>query len=402
MASLDIAAYRAALKEHYTPMRVEDMTYQDNPLYALMPKYKKFGGYNLPIPIKFGNPQGRSSDFATAKANKKAGKYERFVLTREHDYSLADIDNETIEASMGDVNAFMAASTTEIDAALMGLNRSLAIKSYRNGSGSIGQIGATTNVATAVLVLANPEDVTNFEVGQVIVASTTDGGGVVKASPKTVIAVDRDLGTVTFNANLNAVVAWALADYVFVEGDYDSAIKGLDAWIPATMPTAGDNFFGVDRSVDTRLAGLRKDVSTMSIEEGLIEMGGRVSREGGKVNMGFYDFTQHTNLQKALGTKVQYVDLRANARIGFTGIMLQVGKGIVNMVPDQNAIPDVAFLLQMNLWKLYSLNEPIRILNLDGNQYLRNSDADSIEVRCGYYAQIGCNGPGYNIRGKLR
>lgn len=398
---LNNAAYRAMLKEHYTNHRVEDMVYSDNPLYALMPKYKKFGGYNLPIPIKYGNPQGRSNTFATAQANKVASKSDRFVLTRAKDYSLADIDNETIEASMGNANAFMEAMTFEIDGALDQLKRSTAIKMYRSGSGSIGSIGATTNVATAVLVLTNPEDVTNFEVGQVIVASIADGGGAVKASPKTVIAVDRDAGTVTFDANLNAVVAWALADFVFVEGDYDASLKGLDAWVPATMPTVGDNFFGVDRSVDTRLAGLRKDVSALSIEEGLIELGARVGREGGKPNLGFYDFGQDANLKKALGTKIQYVNLEANARVSFMGVQAQIGKRVVTMVPDQNAIANTVFLLQMDMWKLYSLNEPIRILNLDSLDFLRNSNSDSVEVRCGQYAQLGCNAPGWNIRGTL-
>ena len=404
MPALDLVSFSAALKEHYMPMRVEDMVYQDHPFMALVPKYKKFGGINLPIPIKYGNPQGRSSDFATAKTNKVAGRYERFVLTRDKDYSLADIDNETLEASMGDRNAFMEASTTEIDAALDSLSRSLATALYRTGSGSIGQIASgATVVGTAVVELEELEDITNFEVGQVIEVSTTDGGGALKTSPKTIIAVDRDNGTFTVDSNLDSVAGqeWATSDYLFVDGDYDAKIKGLGAWVPSTAPTA-TAFFGVDRTVDTRLGGLRLDVSDRPIEEGLIDGANRVAREGGRPDMAFQDFTDYGNLQKALGTKVRYVDLKANARIGFQGIMIDGPRGMINVIPDQDAVPGRTFMVQMDMFKLYSLNEPVRILNLDGLRVLRNSTEDSIEVRCGYYAQLGCNAPGWNINLQTR
>jgi len=29
---------------------------------------------------------------------------------------------------------------------------------------------------------------------------------------------------------------------------------------------------------------------------------------------------------------------------------------------------------------------------------LRESSADSVEIRCGYYAQLGCRAPGFNAR----
>jgi len=408
MSGLDMASFASALKVHYVPMRINNMVYADNPMMALMPKYTKFGGKNLPIPITYGNPQGRSQSFAYAKANKTSSKIKDFVLTRAHDYSLADIDNETLEASMGDANAFMQAATYEIDNALKTLGRSLAISEYRNGSGSIGQIASTVVVASTSLPLTNIEDVVNFEVGQKIVASTADGGGTVKntagtENALTIVGVNRDTGVLTMSANLDSFGAqdWAAADYLFVQGDYDAKIKGLDAWVPATAPT-NTAFFGVDRSVDTRLGGLRLDVSDRPIEEGLIDGANRSAREGGRVDHYMVNYGAYGSLEKALGTKVQYVDLKTtDAQISFRGITVSGPRGMIKVVPDQNCLPNVAFGLQMDTWKLYSLNEPLRILNLDGLRVLRNSDADSIEVRCGYYAQMGCNAPGWNIRLKL-
>ena len=50
----------------------------------------------------------------------------------------------------------------------------------------------------------------------------------------------------------------------------------------------------------------------------------------------------------------------------------------------------------MNVWKLYSLGKAPRILDSDGMRFLRDSNADSVEVRVGYYAQLGCRAPGWN------
>ena len=55
-------------------------------------------------------------------------------------------------------------------------------------------------------------------------------------------------------------------------------------------------------------------------------------------------------------------------------------------------------MLQMDVWKLYSLGKAPKILDSDGLKFLRDSTADSVEVRVGYYAQLGCRGPGYNVR----
>jgi hypothetical protein len=41
--ALDLTSFSAALKQHYTSDRVENMVYKDNPLLAMMPKMESFG-----------------------------------------------------------------------------------------------------------------------------------------------------------------------------------------------------------------------------------------------------------------------------------------------------------------------------------------------------------------------
>lgn len=402
--ALDLTSFAAALKQHYTSDRIENMVYKDNPFLAMVTKMESFGGKNLPIPIITGNPQGRSATFSTAQANKTSSSIQDFVLTRNHDYSLASIDNETLEASQGNANAFMEAATTEIDGAIQSATRSLATALFRTGSGSIGQ--ANANAVSTSLQLKVADDVTNFEVGMELVFSTANGGGSVKSGSVQITAVNRDTGLLTVES-LTAIdggTGVAADDFIFVQGDYDQKIKGLLAWLPSTAPTSSP-FFSVDRSVDvTRLGGIRYDGSAVPIEEALIGAIHRVAREGGSPDVCFMNYSKWDELAKALGTKVQYIEeavKTGEAYVNFRTIMVNGPKGPVKVIPDQNCPSDTAFLLQMNTWKLYSLGKCPKILDTDGLKMLRDSSADSVEVRVGYYAQLGCRAPGYNANIKL-
>jgi hypothetical protein len=360
----------------------------------MMPKYEQFGGKNLPIPIIFGNPQGRSATFSTAQSNKTNSQLKDFVLTRKSDYSLASIDNETIEASKGNANAFLEAATVEIDGAIQSITRSLAIAMYGTGSGSIGQV--TTGSTGTSITLTNAEDVTNYEVGMELVFSTADGGGSVKSGSITVTGVDRDTGVLTTDAAtaIDGGTGTATNDFIFVEGDYDLKVSGLRAWLPDSSPSA-TAFFGVDRTADsTRLGGIRYDGSAQPIEEALVSASARVAREGGKPDYCMVSYDKFADLEKALGSKVQYIDKHVNPEVGFRGIQIHGPRGVINVIPDQNCPSDRAFMLQMNVWKVYSLGKAPKILDTDGLKMLRESNADAVEVRVGYYAQIGCRAPG--------
>lgn len=396
---LDLQAFDSVLKEHYTDDRVEQLVYRDHPLLALIPKFTEFGGKVLPIPIQFGVPQGRSATFSNAKANKAPSRFTDFALTRAKDYAIASIDNETIDASKGNENSFLDAVITEIDSAFLSVSRSLATALYRDGTGAVGKV-ANTSFATTTLELADANEVVNFEVDQKIqfssagtTATLRDGGATL-----TIVGVDRDAGELTMNANLSTIASIAQNDLINIEGDLELKLKGLDAWIPATAP-GSTTFFGVDRSVDpTRLGGIRVDGTGQPIEEALIKGASRVGREGGAPNFCFMSYEKFSDLEKSLGSKVQYIDLSASAEIGFRGILIHGPRGPINVVADQNSPSNVAWMLDLNVWKLYSLGDAPKMLMNDGLRVLRDSDADSVEVRVGYYAQMASRAPGFNSR----
>jgi hypothetical protein len=369
-----------------------------------LPKMEKFLGKNLPIPIIYGNPQNRSATFSVAQGRDTTSKITDFVLTRVKDYAVAKVDNETLEASKGNAASFMEAATTEIDGAINSITRSLAVALYRNGSGSIGQCNA--NATSTSLQLKNADDVTNFEVGMELVFSTADGGGSLKSGSVTVVAVNRDSGLLTVDAlsGIDGGTGVAANDYIIQEGDHDAKVKGLLAWLPSSAPSS-TAFFSVDRSVDvTRLGGIRYDGSALPIEEAIIGGIHRVAREGGKPTHCFVNFSKWDELVKSLGSKVQYIDeivKAGEAVFSFRSVQVHGPKGPVKVIADQNCPADRAFLLQMDVWKLYSLGKAPRVIDTDGLRMLRQASADGVECRIGYYAQLGCRAPGYNANIQL-
>lgn len=395
--ALDLTSFAAALKSYYVRDFMENLVYKNNPFLALVPKMEEFYGANLPIPMIYGNPTGRSATFSTAQSNKNNSNLKAFTITRAKDYSLASIDAETLEASQSDKGAFMEAATVEIDGAIQSATRSLATALFRDGTGAIGRINATVTGTT--LTLATTVDIVNFEVGMKINftgdLSATRAGG-----PLTISSIDRSAGSMVVSANLNTITGLTSNDYIFVQGDLNSKVKGLEAWLPSSVTST--SFFGVDRTADsTRLGGCRYDGSSQPIEEALIDGLSFCEREGGAPTHGFINYSNLSNLKKSLGSKVQLVDVNvpnANVKFSFKGVMIDGNKAPVTMIGDQNCPALVSYLVQMDTWKLYSLGMAPRILDADGMKMLRESSSDAVEVRVGYYAQLASKAPGFNCR----
>ena len=396
----------AALKEHYKPQRIKEMVYKNNPLLALMPKYESFGGENMPIPIIVSGPQRRSANFVNGQDNTNTSSVQQFLLTRVRDYSFASITHEAIRASQGNADAFVRYATMEVDGAIHSLKRSMAVAMYRDGTGAIGTVGS---VASQVFTLADPEDTANFEVGMTLTCfdglsdtATTSLFGKPDSTDQesgdiVVASVDRSAGTVTVTGTVTNMDA---GDVFVQKGDLNSKLSGLEAWCPRVVDSDNAALFGVTRTTDTsRLAGNRYDGSALPIEEALIEGLSLAARNGGTPSHVMMHYKNYSQLEKALGSKVQYDKVSASdAAVGFSSMKVHGPAGTVDVIPDVNCQPDVAWGLQLDTWSLNSLGAAPQILDLDGSNMLRESTADAYEVRCGFYGNVACSAPGWNVR----
>ncbi len=409
----------AALKELYTGEDyMKDLVYKKNPFLALVPKNESPGGFAgkyIPVPLIYGTPQGRSATFATAQGNQTAPQLASFFVYRVSNYQLVTITNELLEATKDNAGAFIDEAKLNMDTGFRNISNDLALDLYSAANGVRGQLASITS---GVIILVDSNTVVNFEVGMSLVSFSISGTTYTQSTAAAqgyVIAVDRSNGTVTVSATpgggAGTPTNWSASfPNLAVEGDVSFGahavqtaflkVSGLQAWLPSTAPSPAESFWGVDRSTDvTRLAGVRFDGSSETIEEALIDAASLVAREGGQPDMCFMNFSSYASLEKSLGSKVQYVDVKhEEADIAFAGIRIHAPYGPITVIPDRNCPARKAFLLQMDTWKMRSLGKAPHILTygLEGLEGLRVGNADALEIRIGYYGNLICNAPGWN------
>lgn len=414
------------LKELYTDDSwvMKDLVFVGNPALALLPKDESadgMGGKSFPVPLIYGNGQGRSATFATAQSNQTAPSLGEFFVTTISNYQIVTIDNRFMEATRTNTAAFMDGATMNVNAGIQNITNDLAHDLYNDGSGSRGTYGlGSGTISTGVITLDNVDMAVQFEIGMSLQSYSVSGttatvvtGGAIGY----VIAVDYDAGTVTVAATQGGAAAtptnWATTfPYLAVQGDVNFAsgglgsslmlkLAGFGAWIPATAPGGSDSFFGQNRSVSpTRLAGNRFNGSGETIEEALIDATALVAKTrstAGYPDYAFMNFTSYAALIKTLGSRVQYVDVKHDEiDISFEGIQVITAYGKVTVLPDRNCPAQTCFLIAMKTWKLRTLGRAPKILiygSYDSNQGLRVGTADAVEVRIGYYGNLTCNGP---------
>jgi len=409
-----VTNFDAALKQIYSASNLAKTTLSRRPLLAMLPKRSDFGGRNMPIVNVYGDPQGRSASFGnaqgttgTAPANQVS--VDDFLLTRVSNYSIAQVGSEAAEASKGDAMAFLQALKASIDGAMNSLSNSIETQLFRSGTGSIGTVGTIdpdSDSSTALAALGEEEDIANFDVNQVLVFSATDGSSL-RAGTLVVSAVNRSLGRVTVGAAYSTVTTDG--DFIYAQGDAadggsNVCISGLSAWIPSAAPGGGDSFFGVNRSVDSRLYGQYTDQSSADIEDGLITAGSLSARVGGNPNVAFINHVQQRSLIQNLHNSQNYQTVNATTHkglvsdIGFRSVAIQGDTGAINVVAANKCPAESGFMLEMDKWILATLGEPVKFLNLDGNRILRSATADSVEARLAFRGNLGCKAPIYNVR----
>lgn len=395
-----------------------------------------FAGKYIPVPIETANPMGRSHTFANAQANQTASQLESFFVYVIEDYQLVTITNLLLEQTKTNAGAFVDAAKLQLDGGFQNLSNNIAFELFGSGTATRGTIGSagvtgpvTINGQTAYQVtLANPQAVVNFENGMTIQASATDGGAIKPtgspASPDLgqLIAVNRGTGQISFIIAQGAPQSdWAAGDSITVQGDIPAAggsgsgpigqtgsylaLSGLAAWVPSTDPAGNDSFWGVNRSVDpTRLAGLRYDATSFTIDEGMTNALAYANREGAKPDMVIMDFNSYAALVNTLGAKVQYVSVEHDeVEVAFEGVRFHSAYGYVTVLADRSCPPQTAYVLSMKTWKLRSLGKVPHILTygMEGLEGLRVGNADALEIRIGYYGNLICSAPAWNMVVKL-
>ena len=398
-AYLDLPAENAGLKEFYDGQKVENLAYDKNPLLAMMPKNPNATGKVIPIPIIYEVSQGASNNFANAQGNQTPMLLAELFLTLKPDYSIATIGHQAALAAMDGKGGFINFSKKFIDIAVQSCALRQATAMYRAGTGSRGAI---SSIAAGVITLTNAADVSQFGINQTLQANSTDGGSP-RAALGYVIARSVRAGTITVSSTAlqgaaGSPTSWAANDFLLVQGDNNASMSGLSAHLPSTDPASTDNFYGCNRSPDSRLYGLYYNGVGQSIEEALIDDAMLVAREKADPKHFMTNYGSYAALVKAMGTRREFVDWKSeDATFGFRGAKIQGPNGVIECFPDRNCQAATGFLLQLDTWTLYSLNEVPHIFNWgDGMEVLRLGNGDAYETRTGAFSNMGTSAPGWN------
>jgi hypothetical protein len=399
--------FNDALKELYRGQKVHNLVYKGNAFLGIVPKFNGFVGRNMPLPIIFGTPQSRSATFTDAQNNNAHMLVDQFTLTRVSNYGIGVISGELLDAADGNLGSFLKSSSAIIDGVFLSVSRSLSNNLYRTSEGSLGAVAKQPgNVDPAptdtTIVLTDANDVQNFEVGMEVQLIDGTSGDLQDAGASSVItAIDRTGGVLTISCA--PFVSITENDRIVPIGDFQNMASGLAEWIPVAAPDATP-FFGVNRRQDTiRLGGCRYNGSADTIDTAVINLSGIIAQNGGSPDVLLISYPNWRALQDTLGAQVRYVQVPARgvkgeelAKIGFQALEIMGAKGVIKVLPDDSCPVGLGYMLQLDTWVLATLGECPRILTRNNNDTLTVYNADSVEVRVGYYGQLGCSAPGYN------
>lgn len=419
----------AALRELYTDDKdyMKNIVYSKNPWLAMVPKNESpdgFAGKYIPVPLEYGNPQGRAHVFANAQNQQTASDVVSYFVYAVQDYQLVTITNLLMEQTKTNAGAFVDEASRTMDNGFRNLSNNMAFELFSGGTASRGQIGSggvSISGTTLSFTLLNPQTVVQFEVGMTLQATATDGGAALTGTGSTVLAaqvasVNRGTGAITAVVVQDTYSStWAANDFIQVYGDIGIGgastiagmlgLSGLAAWVPNVDPPSTDNYWGVNRSADpTRLGGLRYNASSQSISEGLTSALALGNREGAAFDIIIIDFVSYSTLINELGAKVQYVQLEHDeVEVAFEAIHFHSAYGKIPVLADRSCQAQTAWCLTTDTWKLRTLGKAPHILTygMEGLEGLRVGNADALEIRIAYYGNVINSAPGYNMQVQL-
>jgi hypothetical protein len=405
----DTSTAAAMLKDIWDPDSPKDACFKQYPMWGLVEKRNDYeGNGTLHVAVQIGQQQGVANTIAQAYSNASANVSKEFLVKRAKFYGIGRIQRELIIASKSNKGSLLRAMMNEQKGLEKQLVRMIGKQSWDSGSGVLGQSSTVTGVgAGAVITLADKAQVAWFEPNQTLTASATPTGAAKAIVGAGMVVLKRDpgAGTITLTQNVTtACPTWVDGDYLFRDGTMFSQlpnpVTGIAGWIPPVAPIGGDNFWGIDRSVDpTRLAGIRYDASATGENklESLRSAMTQAQVETVAPDSAFYHPTDFNSLVKSIEGTPQWVTTQASGtiKVGYEGVKVLTPAGLVTCYPDPGVPKGFAWVLNLDdwCWEYLCRTDSFPELFDEDGELLRESQSDSYEWRAGGYAQMVCSDP---------
>lgn len=411
-----ISLFDAFLKERYTKEKIENLTKADRPLYAMVPRDEGCSGDVFVEPIIVGNPQGLGATRAKAQAGAQQSGNGANTIGRKWALTFGDykgsveLSEKVIRAAKDDMGAFLRAQQVDIDGLYEAFGDTFATYIYSNGGQAVG----TGTISAGVVTLTDPEALANIHLGQILVASASDGSDsshtlLGSGSVGYVVAISHENGTFTVSTtsggSAGVPTGWTGTMYFFRDGDFGGAsateiFKGLGGWIPGSAPSS-TAWYGVDRTISDLLSGVRlssADVSGLGNEQRIKKLCTRMtSRWKGP---GATHIFVNPEKWQALADSLEARGTRPlDGKVGtmsFSKLVIVAGGRSVEIYGDRFCPLTKCYALKLDTWKLRSYGACPDVLTTDGLKMLRKSASDDYEHRIVAFPTFSTRAPSHN------
>lgn len=346
--------------------------FDDFPLWKLLDHVGKTGGSDYNISVIYQAATRVGSQPASVYGQTQLAPAAQFSFTPKRQYGFSSIDGLAWEQSgtgmeKKAIASFVNAVHEENVAVVKTMAKNHALYLARGGTGTLGIIDTTTVIGTPILVLTKASDQYNFEEGQVLQASATDGGAA-KGGSLTISAVPGN-GTLVMTGNLTAGIATiATGDVIFLNGDGQTqTFPGLKSWCP--FATTKGTFGTVNRDLSPRrLAGFFLDATleSLTIDAAISALLSRFKANKGKGTHGFLNPMDWEALSQTGSTAV-VVEQGGERVFGFKTLTFTFDGSKIRFVEDSTIPQGEAWVLDASKWEVRFVGaDDIKIDDRDG------------------------------------
>jgi hypothetical protein len=375
-------------KHRYSDRQASEIALRDHPWFYAIPKEGNLDGIDFNYNITTGNPQGISSVFSSAQTWAETLKGVAPAATPLTKYGDLVLDGPSMMRARGGKASFYDLITRSQDGILDELGANIAFDLQRDTSGMRGR---RSSISGNIVTLTQKRDVEHFKRGMTVVAATSAvGASGVRAGQAKVIGLNRTNGTITLD-DQSTITTFSDNDYLFRIGDTGQVcIEGMETCTPLAVPTGGDSFRGIDRSVDAEaLAGSRIDDTSRYPEEIIGDLAVEIAIIGKKPDTCYVFPTTFQAMAKRLGAKVEIMQ-GDTAEVGFEYITVITAGGHLKVFSDPDSRYDRVRLARQDTHCIKHMDELVHLIRDDGRPNLRTSTTDGLETRArflGNYVQ---------------
>jgi hypothetical protein len=410
-----LTTFAALMKTRYTPEAIINAAVRDRPRLSMLTKKSDWAGETYTQPIIYGLPRSTAFDIANARTVAATSNVTsaKFLVPPTTTYGAVQIGDLAMLTSKTTQGAFLDNKMAEVEGVIETIGQTLSAALWFGNNGVVS--GRRLSISTNDITLTNLEDVYNWQVGDILTASSADGSGgsdALRVGSTAVTAVNRETGVITV-ASAAAITSFTNNDYLFRLGQFGGnsgnlAPAGFAQYVAAT--SSPGTFYSLARNTDpTFLAGCRIPSALTNgrstaerIEILLTQMKGVYQVP---VKPSFRVWLNPIDWQ-VLQTEMRSRGIQpmsdAGANFGFQYLTIIGGGTAVKVYADQDTPEGTAFVEDPSVWKWSDCTDFISPM-ADGDgpygmQRLTSGSVAGYEVVMRAYGNQLCSGPGRNGR----